>query len=406
MTESFSGINQPFAPLTGIARLMRQVFLGEDLAPLGQALLNRALANPEDANAYLDCSHVLQLLGHRELAMAMQRQAIDMQPHYSIPASLPAKLRLLVIMGPGDLMSNTPIEFLLENSDVALDFLYLTEDSPWPDTLPEHDVLMVATAESEENQPLLQRISELTAHWPKPVVNRAEHIAVLSRDGVCAALQNLPKINMPVTVRIDRDTLQALADGTIAVEALLPGDQFPLIVRPVGSHAGKHLEKMLQPGDILDYLDEVDAERFYLSRFVDYSGKDGLFRKYRIALIEGKPFVCHFAVSSHWMIHYLNAGMGESAEKRAEEAECMAHFDREFAIRHAAALAAIDQKMGLPYLGIDCAETAAGDLLIFEADNAMIVHSMDPIDLYPYKQPAMQKVFSAFRQLLEHARTQ
>jgi hypothetical protein len=83
----------------------------------------------------------------------------------------------------------------------------------------------------------------------------------------------------------------------------------------------------------------------------------------------------------------------------------MAHFDQEFAIRHAAALAAIDHKMGLPYLGIDCAETKSGDLLIFEADNAMIVHSMDPIDLYPYKQPAMQKVFSAFRQMLEHART-
>jgi glutathione synthase/RimK-type ligase-like ATP-grasp enzyme len=189
------------------------------------------------------------------------------------------------------------------------------------------------------------------------------------------------------------------------VDALLPGDDFPLIVRPIGSHAGHDLEKMEQPAALAGYLEQVAADRFYLSRFVDYRSADGLFRKYRIALIEGKPYICHFAISSHWMIHYLNAGMAESAAKRAEEAECMAHFDQQFALRHAEALRVIDQRMGMPYLGIDCAETPAGDLLIFEVDNAMIVHGMDPEDMYPYKKPAMQKVFTAFRAMLEHART-
>lgn len=37
---------------------------------------------------------------------------------------------------------------------------------------------------------------------------------------------------------------------------------------------------------------------------------------------------------------------------------------------------------------------------MFEVDNAMMVHAMDDPSRYPYKQPAMQKVFSAFRQLL------
>ena len=56
-----------------------------------------------------------------------------------------------------------------------------------------------------------------------------------------------------------------------------------------------------------------------------------MFRKYRIALIEGRPFACHMGVSEHWMIHYLNAGMRESAPKRAEEACFMAEFDQDFA---------------------------------------------------------------------------
>ena len=395
----------PFAPLIGVAPLMRSAFLKQDLAPLGAALLARAQANPDDANACLDCSTVLQLTGEREIALAVQAQAIDMQALYSLPAGKAGPgLRLLVIMGPGDLMANTPIEFLLEDSDVALDLLYLTLDSAWPESVPDHDVMMVALAESEANQPLLLRLADAVAHWPRPVINLPQNIAMLSRDGVCAALCNVPGVDMPTTARTDRAGLQALGAGALPVATLLPGDDFPLIVRPVGSHAGQNLEKMSSGGALADYLGRIDARRFYVSRFVDYRSADGLFRKYRIALIDGRPFVCHYAVSAHWMIHYLNAGMDESAAKRAEEAACMAHFDTQFALRHAAALQAIHQRLGLPYLGIDCAETRAGDLLIFEVDNAMVVHAMDSEEMYPYKKPAMRKVFAAFRQMLEQAR--
>ena len=147
----------------------------------------------------------------------------------------------------------------------------------------------------------------------------------------------------------------------------------------------------------------MTQDEFYISRFVDYRGEDGLFRKYRIVLIEGRPFICHMAISSHWMIHYLNAGMTESAEKRAEEARFMANFDEEFALRHADAFRAIYERMGLDYLGIDCGETADGSLLIFEVDSNMVVHALDPVDIFPYKQPQMRKVFAAFRQMLINA---
>lgn len=405
MLDLIESASQPFAALIGVAPLMRRAFLNEDLKPLGAALLARAQNNPGDANAYLDCSTVLQLIGHRDIALSMQHQAIEMQALYSLPCHHAApRLRLLVIMGPGDLMANTPIEFLLEEADVSVDLLYLTLESAWPEIVPDHDVMMVAMAESDTNQPLLRRVAGLVANWPRPVINLPEHIAVLSRDGVCAALQDLTGVDMPVTVRADRATLRALSVGEIRVAALLPRDDFPLIVRPIGSHAGQNLDKLINQEDLVAYLARVDAERFYVSRFVDYSSADGLFRKYRIVLIEGQPFVCHFAVSSHWMIHYLNAGMNESAEKRAEEEACMAHFDDEFALRHAAALQEIYLAMQLPYLGIDCAETRAGELLIFEIDNAMIVHAMDPEQMYPYKKPAMRKVFTAFRQMLENAR--
>jgi hypothetical protein len=44
-------------------------------------------------------------------------------------------------------------------------------------------------------------------------------------------------------------------------------------------------------------------------------------------------------------------------------------------------------------------------LLIFEVDSGAVVHSMDPIAVFPYKQPQMRKIFAAFRELLVKATT-
>jgi glutathione synthase/RimK-type ligase-like ATP-grasp enzyme len=403
MTDLIAAASQPFAPLIGVARLMRRAFAGADLRPLGAVLLARAQQNPLDANACLDLSTVLQLVGDRDRALAVQAEALRVQRDYALPSerALPA-LRFLVIMGPGDLMANTPVEFLVEDSGVTLQLLYLTLDAEWPETVPDHDVMMVAIAESAANQALLQRLAKVVGNWPRPVINLPERIAVLSRDGACAALAGITGVDMPVTRRTDRSTLSSLSAGTIQPSSLLPGDAFPWIVRPVGSHAGQHLEKIDDPADLADYLDRVGHDQFYVSRFVDYRHADGLFRKYRIVLIEGKAYASHLAVSSHWMIHYLNAGMDQSLEKRQQEAEWMRSFDEQFAKRHAAALAGIQERIGLDYLGIDCAETADGELLIFEVDNAMLVHAMDSEDLYPYKKPAMQKLFKAFQKMLEN----
>jgi hypothetical protein len=130
------------------------------------------------------------------------------------------------------------------------------------------------------------------------------------------------------------------------------------------------------------------------------SGSDGLFRKYRVALIAGRPYASHMAVSTHWMIHYLNADMMTQADRRAEEARFMATFDEDFAIRHATALDAIAQRAGLEYLPFDCGETRDGRLLVFETGTNMIVHAMDSPELFPYKRPQMKKVFAAFETML------
>jgi glutathione synthase/RimK-type ligase-like ATP-grasp enzyme len=398
----------PHAPLIGAATLMRCAFQGEDLRALGERVLARAEAHPDDANAWLDASFVLQLIGQRAFGLDVQRQALATNALYTLPA--PARtptLKLLVLMGPGDFMANTPIEFLLQSTDIAAQVQYVSLELPLPEQVPDHDVLFVAIAQSDANVALLHDVTQMLAGWPRPVVNRPEDIAHLSRDGAYARLAGATGTLVPRTVRVARADMLRLASGAtdagLDVEALLPGAAFPLIVRPVDSHAGTDLLQVPDAAALAAYLATQASAAYYLAPFIDYSGVDGQFRKYRIVLVDGAPFICHLAISSHWMVHYLNAGMDDSADKRAEEAREMAGFDAGFAQRHAAALADIDARIGLPYLGIDCAETRDGKLLIFEVDNAMVVHAMDDPAKYGYKGPVMAKVFDAFAAMLHRA---
>lgn len=396
-------------PLIGLAALMRMTVSGADMGSLGVKLIARAGDDPRaaDANALMDLSTILQLRGGRELGLDVQRQALAIRQLYSPPCGLPgraaAAIRLLAIMGPGDLMANSPIEFLLEDTDVALDIVYVTERQDMPQVLPEHDVLFVAIAESEQNLPLLQKIQPTIASWPRPVLNAPERIAALSRDNTCELLKSVSGLDMPTTVRVSRRELEQIGSNELPMIRVLDDGDFPVIVRPVDSHAGQGLEKLNEASEITAYLQGMKNDEFFVSRFVDYRRKNGQFRKYRIVLIEGRPFICHMAISDHWMIHYANAGMADSAVKRAEEARAMSDFDQTFAVRHAAAIKEIHERTGLDYLGIDCAETQDGRLLIFEVDSCMIVHALDSVDLYPYKLPQMHLVFDAFRRMLIHA---
>jgi hypothetical protein len=392
--------NEP--PLIGVAALARIAFSGGDLAPVGASLLARAQADPSDCNAWLDLSTTLLLSGHPDAARAVQRQALAQRQVYRQGPARPT-IRLLAILGPGDLMANTPLEFLLEDSDVAMDMLYLMPDGPLPDTLPPHDVLFVAIGESDENHALLAQAEVLAARSARPVINAPAAIRQLGRDTVSRMLRTAPGLAMPPSMRIARGALLQLGFDRRALSRHLPGMRWPVIARPVGSHAGQGLCKLEGPGQIADYVARNDANEFYLTPFVDYQGADGLYRKYRVVLIEGRPFACHMAISSHWMVHYLNAGMTDSAAKRDEEARFMRDFDADFARRHTRALTALAAQTGLHYLGLDCAETPLGELLVFEADTAIVVHAMDPVEVFPYKREPMRRLFAAFRDMLRAA---
>jgi glutathione synthase/RimK-type ligase-like ATP-grasp enzyme len=391
-------------PLMGLAVLMGMAYAGIDLAPLGIELVERATADPSDANALMDLATIMQLDFAPDVALDLQAQALRIQQHYTLPAAGREAVRVLALMAPGEFMANAPLEFLVRDSDITLEMFYVSPGQPLPSSLPEHDVVFVAVNESDANRPILRRIEAWGKAWSRPVLNAPERIAMLSRTGSGMLLKSALGIVMPATVRVDRHALERMGSGRLAVGDLLDKGGFSIVVRPVDSHAGRGLSRLDDPSACVDYLSKTIDSEFYLSPFIDYRGADGLFRKYRVVLIDGRPYACHMAISTKWMVHYLNAGMADSAAKRAEEARFMQSFDGDFVRRHRQALHAIAERVGLDYLVIDCAETVAGELLVFEVDSGAVVHAMDPVEVFPYKPPQMRKIFAAFREMLLKAK--
>jgi hypothetical protein len=234
------------------------------------------------------------------------------------------------------------------------------------------------------------------------MLNPPRLVRNLDRDKLHRLLFGIDGIDIPATVCVTRAQLAEASRATdlLAEVASHEGDAAAIIVRPRGSHAGVGLARLDDRVGIDRYLAERPEQEFFVSRFVDYANEDGLFRKYRVVFVDGRPYACHMAIADRWDIWYLNAGMSESAAKRLEEETFMRTFDIGFGRRHRSALTELADRIGLDYFTIDCAENKRGELLIFEADNTAVVHNMDSPDVFPYKPPQMRAIFEAFAAML------
>lgn len=402
-------------PIIGLSALTTPIFLGQDCSATIEALTSRTAENMADAAALLDLGLLHQLYNLQAEGLDFQREALAHARHFRVmghaaldtpaaPRPADGALRVLMLVRPGTFHDNMPIEFLLESpaQPVELELLYLLPEEALPAAVPAHDLLIVGIGYSSTSEALLLRLRDWLVDWPRPVLNRPEGVLKTSRKALQVELQDAPGVFVADIESLSRAELAEIGSGALGLADRLPRMRFPILVRPIDSHAGNDLAKIDAAAALAAYLETAKAERFFVTSFVDYRDGEGLFAKSRVVLMEDKPYLAHHAMNDHWMIHYLNAGMLEDASKRDREARAMADFDQGFTRRHAAAFAAIHERLGLDYLILDCSETPDGRLFVFEADTIMIVHAMDPEAIYPYKKPAMRRIFAAFEDLLRH----
>ncbi|MEO1239408.1 MAG: hypothetical protein AAFW64_07070 [Pseudomonadota bacterium] len=386
-------------PRLGLAALSEIAFDGGNLTPFRAELTAQVLRG--SAGALMDLSVIEQLEGNLDAGLNWQAQALKGCRLFRTFRRQNAPLKVLVFAAPIHMGGNTPVEFLLPGD--RFDIITCYPRAGLPIELPEYDIAFCAApADADDAEAFLDLVRDLTAGGP-PVLNLPDHLIQPERDRLPEVFRNVPGLRCPETQRIARDELREILTNTWEDTALSDLGPYPFVVRPVGSHAGFGLAKLDDQAAFTSYLTTRDEQEFYVGEFIDYATPaDGQFRKYRIVLVGGKPFPAHMAISQNWDVWYMNADMKSSTEKRAEEARFMEEFDS-FSARHASAFSALADGLNLDYFGIDCAEDAAGNLVVFEADNALIVHNMDCRQTFPYKERHMQAIFDAFEALLmEH----
>ncbi|WP_052245348.1 ATP-grasp domain-containing protein [Halocynthiibacter namhaensis] len=412
----------------GVARLTKLAFNGADLGPLRAQLLSRCILEGNAEGAFMDLSVIEQLLGNSHAGLEWQAQALKTRRVYSsnseapnsqidsqidsdingqIDAQFSEQQKLLVFAATGPMGWNTPVEFLLQGSNYQIITYFPDFDAPHPAALPDHDIaICAAPTDSAASQHFIENLRQLTQKTGAKTLNLPTATVNLDRDALSQAVPKTPSLRFPNTTRHSRKQLKSLLDSEQESQILNPLGQYPYIIRPCGSHAGIGLAKFGDRDALIAYLDTHQDQEFFISEFINYASQsDGAFRKYRIVFVDGKAFPCHMAISDQWDLWYMNAKMEGSAHKKAQEARFMDRFERDFDLRHQQAFSTLTQEITLDYFGIDCAEDRDGNLVVFEADNALIVHDMDSNAVFPYKNRHMHRIFAAFRAMLDRHAT-
>jgi tetratricopeptide (TPR) repeat protein len=376
------------AVLAGLGSLHVRAGRFADAAGCYERILER---DPLDLVSHAAMYEIEQINGNRSKALDHQRRMLERKTLFSHHAPQERR-RLLALMIPGDWQANVPVDFLIDPRTTTLHKLYVVSpEQIGAAAIPQADAVFVAIGESDQAAQALTLAADLVRRTGLPCINDPNAIRAANRANLSRVFARLPNVHAPAAKRVRRD---ALAHG-------FANTAYPLVVRPIGSQAGRDLARVCDARELHEYLTRVGDDAFYVMPFVDFRSPDGYYRKYRIIVVDGVPYPYHLAISPDWMIHYYNAPMREVAWMREEEAAFLADFERVFEPALQQALREIARSTGLQYVGIDCSIDRQGRLLVFEADPAMIVHAGDEPELFGYKSPYARRIFSAFQELID-----
>src|SRR5258708_19530902 len=106
------GTTEPLcADRIGFAKLTTMAFGGTDLRPLRDELLAKVASGTADAGEGLDLSLITQLLGDKQMGLAIQAEVLAFHQLFRSPcAAEKPNLPLLPLASPPDICTNTPID--------------------------------------------------------------------------------------------------------------------------------------------------------------------------------------------------------------------------------------------------------------------------------------------------------
>ena len=351
--------------------------------------------DPGLACAHQGIAYVLMEMGEEEKAMRHQELGFKNQNIFVLPyrGKIPPVNLLLLVSAAG---GNIPLLHHMDDrifSTTVVAVEYFDTSSP----LPPHHVIFNAAGDADLCQTAMEQIEKIIARTTGPVINMPSAVKVTGRVNNSRRLGEIPGVVTPKTETIKRERLTPEFLSGI-------GFKFPLLIRRPGCHTGKFFlrienEKDLNgavrnlPGEeltVIEYLKTRDAAR----------DADGYVRKYRVMFIDGEMYPVHAAVSHDWKVHYFTADMKNNREHCEEDARFLAGMPETLGLTAMGALSQIRQKLGLDYAGVDFGLNEQGEILLFEANAAMVVNPPDQDPQWDYRREPIQRVQDAIRRML------
>jgi tetratricopeptide (TPR) repeat protein len=392
-----------------------------------RASLERVLElDPGSAKAHANLSSLYYLADRKALAKAHALRALAIDPdmmsaHQNLAALLAeedlhdearehrdrayaernllittaARPRARVLILSTTESGNTPDRYLIPPADYTrlLWFVEYASDDQMAE-LPAYDIAFNAIGDEDLAGPTAASVRRFEAVRRTRLLNPADRIARTRRDLTGELFAGVDGLATPKTVRLEAGEIARDGVREAARRARL-GEAF--LVRPIGSHGGKGLQLI---GAGAPEAPLATAGAYYLTQFVDFRSADGLYRKYRMIFVDGRPLPYHLAIAETWMVHYEHARMDRHPARLAEEMRFLEDPAAALGETAMRAIEGVGAAMGLDYAGVDFTLTPDGRALLFEANATMLVHPETADGPLAHKNPAIERIYAAFREML------
>jgi tetratricopeptide (TPR) repeat protein len=348
---------------------------------------------PDLPEAHQGLAHLLREMGEEEQAAFHRRlgymnHSVVVWPYRGRTKPIPVVL-LASAMG-----GNAPIHSFLDQHIYHITCIFVEYYNSHE--LPPHQLLINAIGDADLCASALQRAAVLSDSSKMPTINNPGAVFETGRIGNALRLDRIEGVksprmqHLPKTVLSSTDALSCIADR---------GFSFPFLVRSPGFHNGRHFYKVENLEELSKTLDRIPGRDVLMMEFLDGRDETNKIRKYRVMIVDGQLFPLHLAVGSHWKIHYSNADMADRPEHLAEERAFLENMNGVLGQKTMRALEGIRDALGLDYAGIDFSLDSRKEILLFEANSAMIVPPPENEENKAYRREPIERIASAIRNM-------
>jgi len=370
--------------------------LQEDLLAQIEA---RLIQVPDNVELQVERAHLLaELKRPQEAALAYRKATGKRTPKYPLSSraysvlpftgqTLPITVLLLVSPEWG----NAPFRRYL-NDKIFLTLQIITDFHDPELSLPPHQLVINCISDADSCADSLKAAATLLAQTDAPVINSPTEVLATGRESISRRLGKIPGITTPRIATFPREFFATDdIDATLAQQ----GFRFPLLLRSPGFHTGLHFVRVETPQELIAALPTLPGPAISVIEFLEAQSPDGLIRKYRVMMIDGKIYPAHAAISKDWKVHYFSAAMADFPGHRAEDQAFLEDMPRVLGPRVMESLHRIQAELKLDYAGIDFSVGLDGEIFLFEANATMQVQPPDQAEMWSYRRKPVQKIADA-----------